>query len=95
MEILNEKAVGINEIKVHIDSIKKREKELNFRAKKVEEYINNLYAKSEPAITCIKIPNVEDSIIIDNDDDKNRAIYLNFMEKELGLDKLLYLIPKE
>tara|TARA_Y100000310_G_scaffold345483_1_gene465513 strand:+ start:3225 stop:3554 length:330 start_codon:yes stop_codon:yes gene_type:complete len=42
MEIVNEKPVSINEIKIHIDSIKKREKELNFRAKKVEEYLNSV-----------------------------------------------------
>jgi DNA-directed RNA polymerase subunit F len=42
MEIINEKPVSINEIKVYVDSIKKREKELNFRAKKVEEYLNNV-----------------------------------------------------
>jgi len=40
MEILKEKPVGINEIKDSIAFIKKREKELNFRAKKVEEYVN-------------------------------------------------------
>jgi len=42
MEIVNEKPASINEIKVHISTIKKREKELNFRAKKVEEYLNSV-----------------------------------------------------
>jgi DNA-directed RNA polymerase subunit F len=42
MKIINEKPISVYELKDEIDLIKKREKELNFRAKKVEEYYTAL-----------------------------------------------------
>lgn len=42
MEIIQKKSLSIPEMKEQIDIIKKRDKELNFRAKKVEEYLNNV-----------------------------------------------------
>lgn len=42
MEVTNERPVSIHEIKSHVDAMKKRDKELNFRAKKVEEYLGSL-----------------------------------------------------
>ncbi len=48
MEIIKEKPVSINEIKVHIADMKKREKEINFRAKKVEEYLNAIVKIKKP-----------------------------------------------
>ena len=40
--IINEKPVNIYDIKDRLADIKKRDKELSFRAKKTEEYINNV-----------------------------------------------------
>lgn len=42
MEIIEQKPLNISEMKDHIEEIKKRDKELNFRAKKVEEYLNKV-----------------------------------------------------
>lgn len=42
MKIINEKPISVYELKEEIDKIKKRDKELNFRAKKVEEYFSGL-----------------------------------------------------
>ncbi|MCD4760103.1 hypothetical protein K8R33_04410 [archaeon] len=39
MEIVNETPISLPEMEKHIQGIKKRDKELNFRAKKVEEYL--------------------------------------------------------
>jgi DNA-directed RNA polymerase subunit F len=42
MEIVNEKPVSIYEVKEEVTGMKKRDKELNFRAKKVEEYLGGV-----------------------------------------------------
>jgi len=42
MEIIEQKPLNLNEMKEQIEEIKKRDKELNFRAKKVEEYLNKI-----------------------------------------------------
>ena len=42
MEIIEEKPISIFEVKDEMVEMKKRDKELNFRAKKVEEYSNNI-----------------------------------------------------
>ena len=39
MEIINENPISLSEMEKHIQEMKKRDKELNFRAKKVEEYL--------------------------------------------------------
>ena len=44
---LNEKPVTIYEVKEKLNDIKKRDKELSFRAKKTEEYINNVILLKE------------------------------------------------
>ena len=40
MEIISEKPLSLPEMKEKIESLKKREKELNFRVKKVEAYLS-------------------------------------------------------
>ena len=45
--ILNEKPVTIYEVKEKLNEIKKRDKELSFRSKKTEEYINNVVLLKE------------------------------------------------
>jgi len=42
MEIINEKPISLPEMQHHIEEMKKRDKELNFRAKKVEEYLKSM-----------------------------------------------------
>lgn len=40
IEILEEKPVSISELKAKLDDVKKRDKELNFRANKVRDYVD-------------------------------------------------------
>ncbi|MBT3281344.1 hypothetical protein HN865_03130 [Candidatus Woesearchaeota archaeon] len=42
MEIVEKKSVSLPEMEKHVQEMKKRDKELNFRAKKVEEYLKNV-----------------------------------------------------
>jgi DNA-directed RNA polymerase subunit F len=42
MKIVNERPVSTYEVKEEIVGMKKRDKELNFRAKKVEEYLGSV-----------------------------------------------------
>ncbi len=42
MEIIEKKTISNPEMKENIDGMKKRDKELNFRAKKVEDYLNHI-----------------------------------------------------
>ena len=41
VKILSEKAIDISELKRELEKIKKRDKELNFRATKTEEYLQH------------------------------------------------------
>ena len=47
MEIISKKSLSLNEIKEKLDEIKKRDKELNFRGKKVSEYLNVVTGKKD------------------------------------------------
>ena len=42
MEIIEKKAISNSEMQDNINEMKKRDKELNFRAKKVEDYLNHI-----------------------------------------------------
>ena len=42
MEIVEKRPVSLPEMEIHIQEMKKRDKELNFRSKKVEEYLKNV-----------------------------------------------------
>ena len=44
--ILNQKPVSMIDIKTELESIKKRDKELNFRSNKTEEYLNEFVSDS-------------------------------------------------
>ena len=68
MEILNEEAMNMYQVKEELAKIKKRDNELNFRANKTEEYLNQfthikdtdkLYEK----ISKLKIPRLKDQHI--------------------------------
>lgn len=69
-EIINEIPVSMVELKEELDKIKARDKELNFRANKTEEYINqfiNLNSKKMKElvekINKLKIPRLKDQHI--------------------------------
>lgn len=47
IQMINEKPVTIYEVKDKLADIKKRDKELSFRAKKTEEFINNVSLMKE------------------------------------------------
>ena len=42
MEIINEKPISISELRVKLEEIKERDKELTFRGKKTEEYLKKV-----------------------------------------------------
>ena len=42
MEIIEQRSISLPEMDIHIQEMKKRDKELNFRAKKVEEYLKTV-----------------------------------------------------
>ena len=46
-EIISEKPITLTELKQEIDKIKKRDKELNFRVGKTEEYLNHFITLSK------------------------------------------------
>jgi len=46
-EIISEKPITLSELKQEIDKIKKRDKELNFRVGKVEEYLGHFVSLSK------------------------------------------------
>jgi len=67
-KILSEKPIDINELKVELEKIKKRDKELNFRATRTEEYIQSFAAlKNSPKlykeIDDLKVPRLKDQHI--------------------------------
>lgn len=67
--ILNETPVGLAELKEELERIKKRDGELNFRANKAEDYLNQLNLDSAESkklfkkIMDLKIPRVKEQHI--------------------------------
>lgn len=47
MEIVEKRPVSLPEMEKHVQEMKKRDKELNFRSKKVEEYLKNVPKSKE------------------------------------------------
>ena len=60
LEILSETPVNVHQLKEMLDKIKKRDKELNFRAAKTEEHNNHLdtYKNTEELFTKIEKLNI-------------------------------------
>lgn len=56
MEILKEKPLTLQETKESLDLIKSRDKEINFRSKKVEEYLNIIQKNRKP------MPNLKEDL---------------------------------
>ena len=65
VKILSEKALDMAELKEELEKIKKRDKELNFRANKTEEYLHQFTSTKNSAelvekMTKLKIPRLKD-----------------------------------
>lgn len=60
LEILSETPVNVHQLKEILEKIKKRDKELNFRAAKTEEHLNHLetYKNTEELFTKIEKLNI-------------------------------------
>ena len=68
-EIISEKPIDIGELKKELEKIKKRDKELNFRAARTEEYLQHFspLKNSEELfkkIEALKIPRLKEQHII-------------------------------
>jgi len=65
VKILSEKPLSMAEVKEELDKIKKRDKELNFRANKTEDYINQFASNKNAAelsekLTKLNIPRLKE-----------------------------------
>jgi len=68
MELISETPLNVYQLKKELDNIKKRDKELNFRASKVEEYLNQFATAKEAdklaeKLTKLNIPRLKDQHI--------------------------------
>ena len=68
-EIISEKPIDINELKKELEKIKKRDKELNFRALRTEEYLQHFTTLKTPEelfkkLEGLKIPRLKEQHII-------------------------------
>ena len=67
-KILSESPIAMAELKEELEKIKKRDKELNFRANKTEEYLNQVVTIKNAAelikkLTSLKLPRLKDQHI--------------------------------
>jgi DNA-directed RNA polymerase subunit F len=70
-EVLNEKPIPLFEIKSELESIKKRDKTLNFRSEKTDEYLNQFldipektYEEVKAKIEALKITRLKPEMLI-------------------------------
>ena len=107
MEIIEKKPLNINEMKEQVEEIKKRDKELNFRAKKVEEYLNKVaktksYKELKQSLEGLKITRLKEKHItliiniLPTDIDSLRIILSgeNLTLKNEDLEKILETVKK-
>ncbi len=107
MEITEQTPISVPEMKERIDEMKKRDKELNFRAKKVEEYLNNApktktykeLKKELESAGVTRLRNKHITLIINilpTDIDSLRTILSgeNLTLKQEDLDKILNIVKK-
>lgn len=59
VKILSEKPLDMVEIKQELEKIKKRDKELNFRANKTEEYVNQFITSKDSSELIAKITKLD------------------------------------
>jgi len=69
MEILSKKAIGINELRGELEKVKKRDKELNFRATRAEEYLQHFASLKNwkdlfKKIEALKVPRLKEEHIV-------------------------------
>ena len=107
MEIITEKPISLPEMEKYIQDMKKRDKELNFRAKKVEEYLKNVpkvkdYEKIKKGLNDAQISRLKDkhiTLIINifpRDLDSLRAVLSgeNITLKDEDLKKIVEIVDK-
>ena len=68
VKILSERAIDMNELRKELEKIKQRDKELNFRAARTEEYLQHFAAIKEPEklykeIDGLKVPRLREQHI--------------------------------
>lgn len=68
-EIISEKPIGICKLKEELEKIKKRDKELNFRAARTEEYLQHFTALKDSEelykkIEALNIPRLKEQHIV-------------------------------
>ncbi len=70
-EIIKEEPITLSELKVELETIKKHEKELNFRSNKTLEFLNKFVSldrekveELKKKIAAIKIPRLKDQHIV-------------------------------
>ncbi|MBW2974666.1 hypothetical protein KY366_03015 [Candidatus Woesearchaeota archaeon] len=68
-EIISEKPISLSELKQELEKIKKRDKELNFRAARTEEYLQHFVTLKNPEelfkkIESLKVPRLREQHIV-------------------------------
>jgi DNA-directed RNA polymerase subunit F len=107
MEIIEKKAISNSEMQDNINEMKKRDKELNFRAKKVEDYLNHIpktktYKDLKHNLETAEITRLRDNHIssiinilpTDMDSLKNILSSENLTLKQVDLEKILDIVKK-
>jgi len=79
MEIVEKRPVSLPEMEIHIQEMKKRDKELNFRSKKVEEYLKNVPKVNEYE----KLMKDLEEIGISRLNEKHIALIVNILPADL------------
>ena len=69
IEVISEKPIGMSELKQEIEKIKKRDKELGFRATRTEEYLQHFSTLKNPEelakkLDALKIPRLREIHVI-------------------------------
>jgi DNA-directed RNA polymerase subunit F len=71
IEVLKEEPISMNEVKTELEAMKKRDKELNFRSTKTEEYLNQFleypaktYEEIRKKIEALKITRLKPEMLV-------------------------------
>ena len=85
MEVISKEPLSSPKMKEQIDKMKKRDKELNFRAKKVEDYLNKIpktksYKDIEKELKSAEITRLKN---------KHIALIINILPKDIDSLKIL------
>ena len=107
MKLISKTPLDVYEMKEHIETLKKRNKELNFRAKKVEEYLNSIsklknYKELKKELESSQITRLKENHIasiiniLPKDIDSLRVVLSgeNLTLKQEDLDKILEIVKK-